>query len=134
VSQVRVFFHNHLITSLTEDELSALRTDFKSYKESGEIPDTFGRDAPYNHSNSLPIVLSEELAHIHLADGDVVWPDNTLQFYRTSDTHLVYCQGYTKTNCYLLMAILTPDAHAQAQNNSIMHNLGKMAEKFRQQY
>lgn len=134
MSQVRVFFHKHLLTSLMEEELTALRTDFKSYKESGALPNTFGRDAHYNHPNSLPIVISEQLNHIHLATENTVWPDNTLQFYRTSDTHLVYCHGDMQTNSYLLMAILAPDAHTQARDNSIMHSLGKMAEKFRQQY
>lgn len=123
-----------MIESLTADELEALRTDFKTYKEAGVLPMTFGRDVSYNHPNSLPIVLHEELFHIHLTNENELWHEKTLQFYRTSEIHLVYCQGSTQTNCYLLMAILSPDAHAQARDNSVMHSLGKMAEKFHQQY
>jgi len=131
VSRVRVFAHRHLVTSLTNDEITALRIDFKLYKEAGALPDTFGRDTLYNHPNSLPIVLNEQLFHIHLADELNNWSEKTLQFYRTSDTHLVYCQGDMQTDCYLLMAILAPDAHAQVRSNSVMYSLGQMAELFR---
>jgi len=134
VSQIRVIYHKSLENILTEDELSSLKADFASYKGSGEIPDTFGRDALYNHPHSLPVVLNEELAHIHLADDETNWPKDRPQYQCTSDKHLVYCQGYNDRNCYLLMAILAPDAHDKANNNTIMHNLGKMAEKFRNQY
>jgi len=37
-------------------------------------------------------------------------------------------------NCYLLMTILSPDAHEQARSRDIMYKLGVMAEKFRQQF
>ncbi len=74
------------------------------------------------------------MAHIHLQEPEHPWPLQLLQFSRTSDIHLVYCQGFYNTSVYLLMAILSPDAHAQALNNSIMYKLGKMAENFRDQY
>lgn len=134
MNKIRVFFHAHLKTILSPDEMTALQYDFKNYKETGKVPDTFGRDALYNHPNSLPIIKSEEVAHIHLADNENSWPVQTLQFNRTSDEHLIYCQGYFNKSCYLLMAILTPDAHEQALNRSIMYSLGQMAEKFRSQY
>ncbi len=134
MNKIRVFFHTHLKSILSPTEMTALQSDFKNYKATGKVPDTFGRDALYNHTNSLPIIKSEEVAHIHLTDNDNPWPLHTLQFNRTSDEHLIYCQGYFDKNCYLLMAILTPDAHEQALNRTIMYNLGKMAEKFRNQY
>jgi len=111
VNKIRVFFHTELKNILSPSEATDLKSDFKNYKETGKVPDTFGRDALYNHTNSLPILKSEEVAHIHLADNDKRWPIHTLQFNRTSDEHLIYCQGYFDKNCYLLMAILTPDAH-----------------------
>lgn len=134
MSEVRVFFHKDLKERLTDAEQAALKADFKQYKETGVVPDTFGRDAPYNHPNSLPIVKAEKLSHIHLGDPDNPWPLHIVQFNRKSDVHLVYCQGHTDENCYLLMAILSPNAHDLANNRTIMFNLGKMAERFRNRY
>ena len=115
-------------------DLTALKEDFKQYKGSHLLPSNFGRDAEYNHPNNLPIVRQEKLSHIHLEEPDKPWSIRTMQFSKTSDTHLVYCQGHHDENCYLLMALLSPDAHDQALNRTIMYNLGKMAEKFRNTY
>lgn len=37
-------------------------------------------------------------------------------------------------SCYLLMAILSPNAHDKARNSAIMGRLGLMAEQFRARY
>jgi mRNA interferase YafO len=134
VTQIRIFHHEDLARRLTAVELTTLKADFKLYKETGVVPDNFGRDALYNHPNGLPIVKAEELSHIHLADADNPWPLRILQFNRTSDVHLVYCQGQTHEECYLLMAILSPNAHEQANSRDIMFKLGTMAERFHNQY
>jgi len=44
---------------LTEDEITALRQDFKCYKELGTIRNSFGRNSLYNHPNGLPIIKTE---------------------------------------------------------------------------
>jgi mRNA interferase YafO len=134
VRKVRVFFNTDLKNKLTATEVEDLRLDFKNYKEMGLLPDSFGRDVLYDHPNNLPIVKAEEISHIHLTDTDNLWHVRALQFNRTSDVHLVYCEGFTNKDCYLLMAILSPDAHAQANNRTIMHNLGKMAKAFHNKY
>jgi len=131
---MRVFKSKVIREQLTEVELSPLIADFKQYKLTGVVPDTFGRDELYNHSNSLPIIKAEEVQHIHLLNEEKYWPIYAVQFNKTSDTHLVYCQGEANPGCYLLIAILSPNAHEQARNNSVMYNMGKMAEKFRLQY
>ena len=129
----RVFKHKTLIDALTESELQSLIKDFRLYKDTGQKSDFFGRDEAYDHPNALPILKSEEVKHIHLATIDAPFL-SSIQFYQTSDKHLVYCQGWSDPSCFLLIAILTPDAHEQAQNRTIMHNLGLIAEKFRQQF
>ena len=133
---VRVFHHVHLEKqiSLIGLKLSDLKDDFKRYKETGILPSNFGRDAQYNHMDTMSIVKQEQIAHVHLDEPDNSWSIKSVQFNRTSDTHLVYCQGFYQENCYLLMALLSPNAHEQAWNRNIMHNLGKMAEKFRNKY
>jgi mRNA interferase YafO len=99
------------------------------------LPDLFGRDVPYNHPNTLPSVKAEELWHIHLLDGESSWPAHCKkQDDKTSDDHLVYCPPYQTPHCFLLIAILSPDAHAQALKNQVMLDLAKMAENFRMRF
>lgn len=131
---IRVFKSSVIRQILSDDELSALVEDFKSYKQSGKLPKLFGRDALYDHPNNLPLVLSEQVQHIHLGSEDSPFPINKIQFHRTSDIHLVYCQGDLDVNCFLLMTILSPNAHQQARSRDIMYKLGLMAQKFRQLY
>ena len=97
-------------------------------------PDHFGSDVPYDHPHTLPVILAEEVQHIHLGNEDRPSPLHKVQFYQTSDIHLVYCQGALDSSCYLLMTILSPDAHEQAKSRDTMFKLGIMAEKFRNQY
>ena len=130
---IRVFKHKILIDALTESELHSLTKDFRYYKETGQKPEFFGRDEAYDHPNTLPILKSEEVKHIHLASTDAPFL-SSIQFYQTSDKHLVYCQGWNEPSCFLLIAILAPDAHEQARHRTIMYNLGLIAEKFRRNF
>ncbi|SFC76284.1 type II toxin-antitoxin system YafO family toxin [Pseudoalteromonas denitrificans] len=98
------------------------------------IKSYLGRDVLYDHPNNLPIVLAEKVKHIHLGSEDKPLPLKAIQFYKTSDIHLVYCQGIMDDNCYLLMTILSPDGHEQAKSPDVMYKLGVMAEKFRNQF
>lgn len=131
---IRVFKSAVIRKLLTEAELDALVHDFKIYKSEGILPDLFGRDVPYDHPNTMPIVKHEEVQHIHLADADNPWPLHAIQFSKTSDSHLIYCQGASDPNCYALITILSPNAHEQTKSNSIMYRLGEAAEQFRNRY
>jgi mRNA interferase YafO len=131
---IRVFKSTVMIKSLTDEELTQLVDDFKQYKMTDIPPEYFGRDVPYDHPNSLPSVLAEELQHLHLGSEDEPLPLRNIQFHRTSDVHLVYCQGAMNSDCYLLMAILKPNAHDLANNREVMFKLATMAEKFRSRF
>ena len=131
---IRVFKSNIIGQQLGKRELEQLAADFKRYKETGIPAACFGRDVLYDHTHTLPSVRSEDLMHLHLAEGAQHWTGRQAQYSRTSDQHLVYCRGFYATNHFLLMSILKPDAHAQARNNSIMSNLAIMAAKFRAQF
>ena len=131
---IRVFKSSIIRQILTDTELDALVNDFKSYKLTGNTPELFGRDVPYDHPHTLPVILAEKVHHIHLGSEDKPLPLKKIQFYQTSDIHLVYCQGALNENCYLLMTILSPDGHEQAKSRDIMFKLGIMAEKFRNQF
>lgn len=123
-----------LAQRLEPEELAALKADFHQYKDTGVPPDTFGRDAPYDMPGTLPSVRAEDIWHLHLANARQPWPPNATQYHRTSDHHLVYCRGFFHADHFLLMAFLSPDAHAQALNNGVMHALAQMAARFRATY
>ncbi len=129
---IRIFKSQIILRQLMAEQLEQLVTDFRAYKGTGLLPDTFGRDVKYDHPHTYPLVRAEEVAHIHLTDSEHLWPVHYIQFKRTSDIHLVYCQGASDPEHYLLIAILAPDAHEQARQNNVMANIGKMAERFRQ--
>ncbi len=132
---IRVFKSALIRQQLTEFELEDLAADFLSYKRDGELPDTFGRDAPYDDDRTYPLVREERVSHIHLANAETLFPRFLRQFNRTSDqAHLVYCSGAMDGNAYLLIIILKPEAHKMARNNNHMHKIGLMAEAFRMQY
>jgi len=131
---IRVFKSTIISQQLDRDELEQLVADFKRYKETGIPAACFGRDAPYDHPHTLSSVRSEDIMHLHLAEGAQHWTSYQAQYDRTSDYHLVYCPGFYKADHFLMMSILKPDAHAQARNNSIMSNLAVMAAKFRAQF
>lgn len=132
---VRIFTSEAIRQQLTTDEINALISDFRAYKNTGFPPDTFGRDAPYDDYRTWPRVKQEEVFHIHLADGETSWPANILQYRRTSNrNHLVYCKGATHQNVYLLIIILRPDAHSMHRNPIHMERIGQIALNFRNSY
>ena len=94
---------------LTQAELTALEKDFKSYKSTGELPRTFGRDELYDHPNTLPIVKAEAVRHIHFEDSERPWPVFLDQYHRTSDVHLAYCESDMTADCYLLRPLHEPE-------------------------
>ena len=132
---IRIFRSALIRQQLSQQELDDLAADFLSYKSDGVLPDTFGRDAPYDDDRTYPLVKEEQVAHIHLADADTPFPKFLRQFKRTSDqAHLVYCQGAMEPDAYLLIIILKPEAHKMARNNNHMHKIGLMAEAFRMKH
>ena len=131
---IRIFKSALIEKQLSQKELKSLEDDFRLYKETGELPDTFGRDARYDHPNTLPSIIQEEISHLHLTSGDKPWSIYKIQFQRTSDTHLIYCPGSINDNCFLLMTILRPNAHKLARSRDVMWKLASMAEMFRNKF
>ena len=131
---IRVFKSSVIQNQLTKDELNQLTDDFKRYKATDISPENFGRDVLYDHPNTLPVLKAEQVQHIHLGSEDIPLPFNRVKFHQTSDVHLVYCPSFNNDSMFLLMAILSPDAHKKAKNRDIMYKLGVMAESFRNKY
>ena len=131
---IRVFKTDLIREQMSDEHLIQLASDFKRYKETGIPAENFGRDAPYNHMNSLPSVRLQELQHLHLLTQPDSKTRSLRQFNKTSDDHLVYCQGFYSNEAYLLIALLSPDAHGQARNNNIMLKMAQISEKFRNKF
>ncbi|CAI1772575.1 mRNA interferase YafO [Serratia fonticola] len=117
----------------------SLENDFRAYKETGLLPDYFGRDTAYDKPSDIQ---DSGLWHIHLALGDDkfkpppasanVKDPQTMQWYRTSDTALVYAKGLIDENSYSLIAVFIPSAHEKARDFGRMRILADYARKFSQ--
>jgi mRNA interferase YafO len=115
----------------------SLLEDFIQYKETGKLPHYFGRDTAYDRPDDIQ---DSGLMHIHLELGDDKFEappkhvdlsdPKTLQWYRRSDTSLVYAQAVSDENCYSLIAVFTPPAHTKAQNYDRMRILANYARIF----
>ena len=106
---------------------SALRANFEQYKRTGIAPSLFGRDAPYHQP---AMARAAGLMHLHLLTTPIV---GVTQYRRTSDIHLVYCEHAIYKNVFALIAVLNPNAHAQANDVDAMISLSAIAERFHQQ-
>ena len=127
---MRVFKGRQIRAHMAADDLDDLVSDFKRYKlENNDVPETFGRDVRYHRP---PLLVIEEVSHLHLGDFDT--DPHIRQYDKTSDTHIVYCPAGVAVDTFALLAILTPNAHEQARDPVIMHNIGKSAERFRQRH
>lgn len=117
----------------------SLLDDFLIYKSSGKLPDYFGRDTAYDRPEDIQ---DSGLWHIHLELGDDkfepppasmnVNDSKTVQWYRCSDTALVYAKGLIDENSYSLIAVFTPPAHNKANNYDRMRILADYARTFSQ--
>ncbi|HTF96859.1 MAG TPA: type II toxin-antitoxin system YafO family toxin [Cellvibrio sp.] len=123
---VKIFTSSIIESALPDLELQELIAKFKRYKETNVAPLDFGRDAPYDRPSAAK---SEELQHLHLQSTEK-WTLRTIQFRRTSDTHLVYCYGWKNPSHYLLIAIIE-DAHRKANNTLFMLSMAELAQEFR---
>lgn len=91
--------------------------------------DVFGRDATFDRP---PSISAAGLQHVHLNEGRP-WGVRVLQYGRKSDLHLVYCQGYFRTDCYLLITVVK-GAHAKYRDDLYMLSLADIASAFRDKY
>ncbi|WP_345852543.1 type II toxin-antitoxin system YafO family toxin [Shewanella algae] len=98
---------------------------FKKYKNQMHVPTTFGRDAPLVRPSEAKYA---GLQHIHLG----VFNPINYQYSRTSDSWLIYATGFMNQNHFLLIDILSPDAHNKANSIDLMNKYINLASKFRE--
>ncbi len=117
----------------------SLLDDFTAYKATGQLPSYFGRDTDYARPADI---IGSGLMHIHLGlhGKKLVTPQgkpidsNTSQWNRTSDSALLYAQNLVDENCYSLVALFDPGAHAKARDEERMRLLASYASEFRNEF
>lgn len=139
---IKVFTHKVLRLAEQErgrlGELNQLVREFAQYKNTGQPGQIFGRDEAYERPSAA---LAASVRHVHLHD-ETAKPNwlRVVQFRRTSDSCLVYCQGEHSKDHYLIMALLRFDpvskigAHDRAKKITFMLELAEIAEGFRKIY
>ncbi|MEN9867918.1 MAG: hypothetical protein RL748_3508 [Pseudomonadota bacterium] len=139
---IKIFTHKALRIAEQErgkiGELNQLVSEFAEYKRTGDPGQIFGRDELYHRPAAA---LAAELKHVHLRD-ETSHPGwlRVVQFRRTSDSCLVYCQGEHSKENFLIMAVLRFDpvskigAHQRANKTTFMLELAEIAEGFRRIY
>lgn len=132
---VSVKVHHSLINE--RPEIAAIKNDLQRYLESRKraVPHYFGRDARYERPDGA---RKAELRHIHLRmepedlQGERplrAWDSSAPQHRRTSDKFLVYTRGERDRDCYIILAIVCPDAHRLTEQSAHMYALIALAEK-----
>ncbi|WP_338845210.1 type II toxin-antitoxin system YafO family toxin [Massilia sp. W12] len=141
----------HIVTHLSDrisrqlstEQIDALIIEFVNYK-SGKGSQYFGRDELYNRpASAVDASLRHAHIHPHFLQGLPVtrqnntekkWRLQSIPFHRTSDTHLIYCQGIRMQNHYKLLAFLKTGAHDYAKMTSNIGMLADEAELFQRKY
>lgn len=124
---VKIFLPASFKECFKDEQIDLLVARFREYKSTGIKHVTFGRDSEYTFP---PNVVAAELKHIHIKDGTSRnWHLKKIDFHMTSNTALVYCEGYFHKNYYCLLGF-SATAH-ETFNSSYLSFLAREAEKFR---
>ena len=130
--EVKVFLSSEFKESCPEEKVVALANAFKEYKKTGIRPADFGRDATYDFPSS---VKQAGMSHIHLKDSSSKrWTLRTIDYNKTSNTALIYCQGFFDKNKYLLLGFLERAHETYKENSSYLPQLAEIAEQFRTRF
>jgi mRNA interferase YafO len=116
-----------------------LLEDFIRYKQTkgDELPHYFGFDTTYGH----PPEVAGCLWHIHLCIPPRKFDKRRCQIDRRcrrddpdNDVALVYAQGDLENHRFVILGVLSPDAHKVAKTDlDLMRYLGKLAQTFRRE-
>lgn len=130
--EVKVFVSAEFKDSLDKENLDLLVSRFKEYKRTGVPHETFGRDTTYDFPNK---VKQAGMHHIHVKDRTSrKWTLKKISFDKTSNTALIYCEGFFNRNYFLLLGFLT-DAHSvYARNPHYLLELSDIADRFREKF
>lgn len=96
--EVKVFVSSEFKESLDKENLDLVVSRFKEYKITGVPHETFGRDTTYDFPDK---VKKAGMYHIHVKDNtSKKWPLKRISFDKTSNTALIYCEGFFNRNYF----------------------------------
>lgn len=131
---VRVYLSRFLRSLEEGDELKAVSEGFKFYKSTNNPGAMFGRDAPLDRPSCA---RASGLQHVHLLDQrDLAGFDRIKcvsirdQYRSTSDSFVIYCQGFNDPNSYLLLDVIWFDAHEVTRDYLRVIEYADEAERF----
>jgi mRNA interferase YafO len=129
---VKVFVSSEFRESMKKEKIDLLITRFKSYKQTGIPHETFGRDTTYDFPDK---VKKSGMFHIHIKDNSSKkWNLKKISFDRTSDTALIYCEGFLNRNYFLLLGFLDNAHLTYSRNPLYLLELSDIADKFRERF
>lgn len=129
---VKVFISSEFRNSFDEDKLNVLVSRFKHYKETGIPHESFGRDTTYDFPSK---VKQAQMYHIHIKDKtSKQWNLKAISYNKTSDTALIYCEGYYNRHYYLLLGFIDNAHYVYATKPLYLLALSDIADKFRERY
>jgi mRNA interferase YafO len=129
---VKVFVSSELRNSIEKDKLALLVARFKEYKRTGVPHETFGRDTTYD----FPAKIKQAgMSHIHIKDKTSKgWHLKKISFHKTSDTALIYCEGFFNKKCFLILGFIE-NAHTIYQTKPLyLLELSDIADRFRERF
>ncbi|MFS1523938.1 type II toxin-antitoxin system YafO family toxin [Microbulbifer sp. 2304DJ12-6] len=129
---VKVFISTQFKDSCPEEKLSLLVNRFKEYKRTGRPHPTFGRDTTYD----FPFSVKEAgMRHIHIKDKTSgKWHLKRVIYEKTSNTALIYCEGYIHKNHFLLLGFLENAHETYTHNPQYLLDLAEIADNFRNKF
>lgn len=130
--EVKVFLSASFKESCPEEKLSTLVEMFREYKKTGVPHAAFGRDTTYDFPST---VKQAGMSHIHVKDSTSKnWNLKRISYDRTSDTALIYCEGFIYRNYFLLLGFLENAHSAYIRKPQYLLDLAEIAEQFRTKF
>ena len=131
--ETRVLVHKRLRETFDPELLAKIRARFLDYKQNGNQPKTFGRDAQYDRPQS---VKDSNLWHIHLREANSKnWDRPRMEIFdMTSDTALIYTRGYKNPNCYLIISIIKNAHSYYGGTEKYLRAMAEIARDFQQYF
>ncbi|HIF5637058.1 type II toxin-antitoxin system YafO family toxin [Vibrio parahaemolyticus] len=129
---VKVFVSSGFRDSLDKSKLDLLVSQFKDYKKTGVPHESFGRDTTYDFPSQ---VKQAGMSHIHIRDpSSKRWHLKKLSYHKTSNTALIYCEGFLNKNYFLLLGFIE-NAHQLCKLKPLyLMELADVAERFREKF
>lgn len=129
---VKVFLSSHFKESCSEEKISLLVDRFREYKKTGVPHSSFGRDTTYDFPHT---VKQAAMSHIHVKDpSSKNWSLKRITYDRTSNTALIYCEGFLNRNYYLLLGFIENAHETYKLNPHYLLDLAEIAEQFRSKF